>query len=540
MEKASEIGRTAATGSFHLFIGVAASTIIMAIGTIILGRLLTPEEYGLYSIALIPTYMMALFRDWGVNSAITKYTANLLAQNKEEEAKAIIKSGFLFETATGITLSFLLLSFSGYIAESVFKRPESASLMAIASITILAGAILTAAQSSFIGFEKMKLHSLTLIFQAIVKSIVSPILVILGFSVLGGVLGYTISFVTTALIGSAALFLSLLKPLKRLSFGKLNPHITLKKMLGYGVPLSLSSKLTGFLSQFYAFLMVIHCNNTMVGNYQIASQFAVLLTFFTTPISIVLFPSFSKVQAENDHGLLQNVYASSVKYTALLLMPATMAVMVLSKPMIGTLYGEKYAYAPTFLTLYVINNLLCALGSLSLGSFLAGLGETKTQLKLSLLNLTFGIPLALIMIPKYGIIGLIITGITAGLPSTFLGLYVAWKNYRAKADLKASTKITVTAILAAIVTFLITNWMVHVDWVELAAGIATFISIYMLLAPLTGAINHSDINNLRIMFSDMGLISKILNIPLAALEKLANTMKGDITNFKKAPYKSKS
>ena len=53
MEKILEIGKKSAEGSFQLFVGVAVSTIIMAIGTIILARLITPEEYGLYSIALI-------------------------------------------------------------------------------------------------------------------------------------------------------------------------------------------------------------------------------------------------------------------------------------------------------------------------------------------------------------------------------------------------------------------------------------------------------------------------------------------------------
>jgi O-antigen/teichoic acid export membrane protein len=71
MEKTLRIGKVSATGSFQLFLGIATSTTIMAIGTIILARLMTPEEYGLYSIALIPFYMIILFRDWGVNAAIT-------------------------------------------------------------------------------------------------------------------------------------------------------------------------------------------------------------------------------------------------------------------------------------------------------------------------------------------------------------------------------------------------------------------------------------------------------------------------------------
>ncbi|MDI6691671.1 MAG: hypothetical protein QME50_07435 [Candidatus Bathyarchaeota archaeon] len=44
MEKAVEIGKTSAQGSIQLFIGVAASTIIMAVGTIILSRLMTQKN----------------------------------------------------------------------------------------------------------------------------------------------------------------------------------------------------------------------------------------------------------------------------------------------------------------------------------------------------------------------------------------------------------------------------------------------------------------------------------------------------------------
>ena len=96
MGKALEIGKTSATGSFQLFIGVAVSTVIMAVSTIILARLMSPEEYGLYSVALIPSYMIILFRDWGVNSAVIKYSATLKAQNKQEDLRETIKAGILF------------------------------------------------------------------------------------------------------------------------------------------------------------------------------------------------------------------------------------------------------------------------------------------------------------------------------------------------------------------------------------------------------------------------------------------------------------
>jgi O-antigen/teichoic acid export membrane protein len=161
----------------------------MAIGTIILGRLMTPEEYGLYSIALIPSYMAILFRDWGVNSAITRYIAGLRAENKEEHAYEIVVSGMLFEAATGIVLSVILISLS-IIASTVFQRPEISFLIIVAATTIFAGGpLLTAAQSSFIGFERMEFNSLTNICQAIVKTVASPLLVFVGYGCPGGNFG---------------------------------------------------------------------------------------------------------------------------------------------------------------------------------------------------------------------------------------------------------------------------------------------------------------------------------------------------------------
>jgi len=47
MEKALKMGRVSATGSFQLFVGVATSSVIMAVGAIVLARLLSPAEYGL-------------------------------------------------------------------------------------------------------------------------------------------------------------------------------------------------------------------------------------------------------------------------------------------------------------------------------------------------------------------------------------------------------------------------------------------------------------------------------------------------------------
>jgi hypothetical protein len=45
--------------------------------------------------------------------------------------------------------------------------------------------------------------------------------------------------------------------------------------------------------------------------------------------------------------------------------------------------------------------------------------------------------------------------------------------------------------------------------------------MYLTMAPTIGAINQADISNLKTMFSGLGVISKLLNIPLATMEKLS-------------------
>ncbi len=521
MEKALKMGKVSATGSFQLFVGVATSSVIMAVGAIILARLLSPAEYGLYTVALIPSMMINLFRDWGVNSAMAKYVAHSRAAEKKENVRDIIAAGLIFEISTGLALSLLSVFLAGSIASTIFHRPEIAPLISIVSITIFSGSLLTAAQSSFVGFERMELQSITLICQAVIKSVLAPLLVLLGFGALGAVLGYTLSFLVAGIIGSTILYFILFRNLKITKINRSKTLKTLKTMLHYGVPLSISSIVGGFLLQFYGFMMAFYCSDIMIGNFQVATNFAILLTFFTIPISTVLFPAFAKLDPQNEPQLLKTVFTSSVKYTTMLLVPATAAIMVLSKSMVSTLFGEQWIHAPFFLTLYVIGNLFSGFGNLSMVNLLTGLGETKTLMKLSLLTLVIGLLLAFLLIPHMGIVGVILGSFFSGLPSMFLGLHWIWKCYKVKADWESSAKIFAASMIAAATTYLFLNLLNTAEWLRLMTGGIVFLTSYIIVAPYIRAIVQDDITNLKLAFSGLGFISKIANLLLGVAEKVA-------------------
>lgn len=521
VSRAAEMAQVSAKGGFNLFWGLAASTIVSAVGVILVARLLSQPEFGIVAIALMAPTLISLFRDWGVNSAITRYTAQYAAENKMADTRRIFAAGLLFELVLGGSLSLASFLLSGFLATSVFHRPDIAPLIQVASFTVLGGALLTAAQSAFIGHERMELNSIVMVCRSVLKTVLAPLLIILGFGAFGAILGSTMAVLAAGLISIVIFYLAVYRKLQRLNDEKLEIAQSVKTMFRYGLPLSLSAILGGFLAQFYSFLMAIYCTDLLIGNYQVAVNFAVLITFFATPIATVLFPAFSKLNPLKEKEAVRNVFQFSVKYAALLVVPATALVMALSQPAVSTIFGEKYADAPIFLALYSIIYLYSAFGSLSLGNLLNGIGKTDVNLKLTIITLAAGLPLSLLLIPKLGIIGLIATTLIAGIPSLITGLWWIRKRLTVTVDWTSSAKILLASTIAAAATYTLTSQLPTPDWAKLIIGTATFLTICTTTTPLIGAINKTDVQNLREMVKELGPLSYVLTIPLHTMEKLA-------------------
>jgi O-antigen/teichoic acid export membrane protein len=544
MDKALEIGKTSATGSFHLLIGVAGSTIIMAIGTLILAGLLPVNEVGLYGIALIPSSIINFFRDWGVNYAMTQQIASLRDAGKDSEIHDVILSGIIFEIITGVTLSLICFVVAEPLA-LILSPGNAANLsvyISIMSLSIFAGAILAAAGGIFVGFERMKLNSFTQILQAIVKTALGPFLIVLGFGVLGAVYAAMSSILAGSVVAILIVYFSLFRPLRKCKVGKCDVKQTLKPMLKYGLPLTVSSIVIGVVPQVFAFTMAVYAGDWMMGNYYAAAYFSVLLTFISFPVATALFPVFSKLNPEKEPELVKTVFASSVKYTAVLLVPATMILITLSTPLINTLFPKdgllaslfvvnaepKFPYAPLFLALSSIVNLLVLVGNISLGTFQTGIGKTNQVMKQSILSLAVGLPIAYLLVsyfysiggPSFAVIGGIVGTLIATTPNVAWGLYWSWKKYRVKADFRVSAKIFAASAIASLVTYLFINIFSLAYWITLVTGFVVFSVVYLAGAPLLGAVNQADIDNFKTMFSSLGAISKILDVPLLFMRKM--------------------
>ncbi|MGD0646233.1 MAG: flippase [Candidatus Bathyarchaeia archaeon] len=526
MSKAAEMAKVSAEGSFHFLWGLVISTVISAIATIFVARLLGSNLYGLYGIVLITPTLIGVFRDWGVNSAMVRYAAQFRSENRASEVRSILVSGIIFEIALGMVLSAISFALSGYLATNVFHRPQITSLIQIASISILAGGLINAATAAFTGIEKMELNSIMLICQSIIKTIIMITLVILGLGTSGAVLGYTVAMVIAGFIG-VALVWTQYKNLPKLGNVKLEIKAYTKSMLSYGTPLSLSAIISGFQSQYYAFLLPIFyvSDNIAIGNYGVASTFVVLISFFAAPIATMLFPAFSKLNAQKDKETLRNVFQFSIKYASLFVVPVAALVMCLAEPAVSTLFGKTYSTAPLFLALLAINYVFTAFGSTTTGNFISGQGKTMFILYLTLINAAIGFPMGYVLIMQFGVLGLIVTSLVSGIPTTIIQLYWIRKHYELTIDWGSSAKILLSSAIAAALTYILVVELGFSSLIRLIIGVVFFTFVFVAVALLTQTINKSDIENLRGMVSGLGTIGKIINRVLNIIEKLMRTLK---------------
>ncbi|XHH09333.1 MAG: oligosaccharide flippase family protein [Candidatus Bathyarchaeia archaeon] len=543
-DKALQMGKSSTAGSFFLLIGIVGSTVIMALGTLILAGMLTDAELGLYGIVLIPSTTIAFFRDLGVNSAMTQRIANLRYSNKTNEIHDVILSGVIFEIISGTLLSLACFALASPLA-IILNRPEATPLIALMSISIFTSSIVSAASAIFVGFERMKLNSFTQILQAVIKTLLGPVLVFLGFSVLGAVLGAIVSVVVGSITGLLLVYFALFRPLRKSKVDKCEIKRTLIPMLKYGIPLTLSNVVVGVLPQIFAFFMAVYVSDSIMGNYYAATYFSVIVTFISFPISTALFPAFSKLNPENEPELVKTVFASSVKYTAIFLVPITMLLITLAVPLVYTLFPQdgilqslfvvgaepKFPYAPLFLAASSIVNLFVLFGNVSLATFQTGIGKTKQIMKQSLLSLVISLPFSYAIITYFGTFGgassevlVIIGGIMAvmvsTIPSMAWGLIWLWKNYHVKADFKSSGKVFAASLTASIAAYVFLAVFSAPYWVLLLVGAVIFLAVYLISAPMIGAINRVDIDNLKLMTSGLGIISKVLEVPFLLMRKI--------------------
>jgi O-antigen/teichoic acid export membrane protein len=513
LPKVARVAKEAARGSLHIFVGNTSSTAILAIASIIVARLLGPSNYGLYSVALIAPSLMLLFTDFGVDSALVRFTAKLRSVGKSGSIGSFVGAGLLFRLAMSFLMFLLTFLFADEFATHLLKRPEAGSLIRLASIVIVGGMLVGTASSVFNGLDKMDKTALLSVIQASVKAVSAPILIVVGLSVFGALAGHVLGYVVAGVVG--AIMIARMSKLPRFSLNEDQGIIqSLTPMIRYGIPLYASALIASLLGQYQSLNLAWFTSNMEIGNYYVATVFSAAIAILTTPISTALFPAFSKLDPDSETRDLQSLFTNTLKYTLLLVIPASIFIAVSSRELVSVFYGSSYVEAPLYLTLYSTTFIYTGF-SLVLGSFFNGIGRTDISLKATLIQLPAVLLLTPVLTWLYRVPGFIAALIISGAPPLAYLALTAHSKYGLKFNLDGIVRICAAGLISSTPILAIASYLPSSHLVKLMLSAATFLLAYLILAPLIGAIKPEDINNLNLITEDIKPISKLSKIALS-------------------------
>jgi len=507
----AEIAEESTRGGFSLFLGNASATFISAIVVVIIARLLGPDNYGIYALCLtIPSLAVAV-TDLGLSSTLTRYSARLTAEGREPELATMLRSVFISSLLLAVLALIVVLLLSDELAAFGLRRPGISEYVRLASFLIVFQVIFTATSSALIGLGRMANASLMMTVQSASKAIASPTLVLLGFSVVGAILGHITGFVVAASLGLVLLFAKHYRNLSTRSKGSSIGYVeSMRVAVKYGLPLYLGALLTTLLIQYQNLVLAHNVPDFEIGNFNAAVNFTALLSLVAYPIATALFPAFSKINPHSESNDLKRMFQISVKYGSLLLIPASMIVALLSKDLVSTIYGPSYGSAPLYLSIYVGIFLLSGFGYLILGPMFNGIGETKQTLKIAIVTAALFLPAAPIMAQAYGVVGLVVAFIASNLAGTAYGLKMAHRKFHLKLDLNSSLRIYLASAISVVPTLFLISAMNLPSLLNIAIGGFTYLASYLTFAPLTGAIKRTDLENLSKILGKIKIVNPII------------------------------
>jgi O-antigen/teichoic acid export membrane protein len=364
---------------------------------------------------------------------------------------------------------------------------------------------------ALLGFGDMRGSATMEVVRQASRAMLSPLLIVLGLSVPGALTGFVIAYIFGLLTGLTLLY----RHYMRVRNSSQTPEGETARgiiagMLAYGSPLYLSNTIHAFAGTAQGVILAYFTTNFLIGNFNTAMNFSMLITLISSPVATALFPAFSRLG--NGGGEAKTLFTYSVKYTAALIIPAAVFVSAMSRDLVFLVYGEGFSRAPLYLTLYAMTFLYAGLGLIVLGSFFSGVGDTRVILKATLLHVGLFIPSAVALTSILLVEGLLIAVLTASAASALYSLRVANRKYDMRVDLRSSAKICLAAFLAAAPTTLLAQYSTLPRIANLAAGAMIYSTVYLTAVPLLGILSRRDLDTLTRIFMKVAILRPVVRV----------------------------
>lgn len=360
-----------------------ASSIVLRLGSvtvgIILAHLLTPEEFGVYAVAMTVQTILMTIADLGLS-------ADLVRSDEPERIASTVASLGL---ASSTLITVLTVASSSALA-GLLGSPAAAPAIVVLSFTLLlAGVSLVPYSMMLRRFQQRELFIIG-VADFVVSTTVTLALVTSGF----GVMGLAIGRVAAQIVASTMQFM----------YARVRPRFAIDRtvvrpVLAFGIPIAAANLLAWALISIDNIVLARVAGATALGIYVIAFNVSSWpMSALSQSVRAISLPYFSRTK-DSAEGLSRVV---AVGWAAAL--PAGAVLAVLSAPLIGVVYGQKWlAAAPVLTALGIFGSLRVVFDIFT--AFLYAKGQSRSVLWVQivwLITLTAGMMVATRV---FGIVG---------------------------------------------------------------------------------------------------------------------------------------
>jgi teichuronic acid exporter len=379
--------------------------------TIVLARLLTPGDYGLFAITISVLAVFEMLQEFGLGEAIVQ-RQNLTARQ--------LNAMFWMVLAISAFLGGLTFAGAGLLGQ-FYGDPRLASTLRVLSLSFLLNAVGMVPFNLLTKAIDLRRRSLAEALGAAASALVALTLAYLGFGVWALVLGHLGRSVV--LNGALFAFAGWI-PGRDVAFDGM------KSIVGFGLRMT-GTHLVGNLAPAAAtFALARLLGASAVGLYAMAQSLAEAPHRISTGmINQVSFPVFSRLQ--DDRASLTAYFLRISKYLAVVSLPMQVGLMLVAPDLVVVVLSEKWQESTLVILTLAASPLLTARGKVDLllrRSFLSFTGTTLATLAgipfglvgVAVARLVAMVPIRLsILVPSLRDLGLPFSGFLASLRSPF-------------------------------------------------------------------------------------------------------------------------
>ncbi|MDY6866143.1 MAG: flippase [Halobacteriota archaeon] len=389
-----QLGRNVLKNSIYNSAGTLITSATGLIITVLLARLLSPEDYGLFYLALSVGFLLLTFTDPGINATLIRYVSHAIGNNEEKLARSYFKYLFRFNLLLTLFVSITLIILAEPLAVYVFDKPSLYLPLVVVGFFVLFTSLRNFFRCAFIAFHEFKYNMVNFISYECLRLVTIPAFIFLGYAVFGAIMGVCLSSLGALLV----LIYFLLKKHPFLLKGAVL-DIDRKKILKFLGFLTIGS-ISGVIFAYVDSIMIgIFLPAESVGFYRIGFNIVFAVAGLIS-IANVLFPVFTQLESIE----LRNAFNRVFKYSMTFSIPFAFGLIFISENLVKLVFGIEYlpaALPMQFLSLII----LIATTSGLFINILNAKEKPKYTAAITIVSMSMNVLLNYFMILEYGVMG---------------------------------------------------------------------------------------------------------------------------------------